>query len=204
MLHNGGQMEHDLDQALKRANPFPSDADPDLKQFTHRLAVSVAAGDHRAKHRRRRRNMAAGFGLGVVLIAGTGASAIPAILEWAPWEPDITIEREFAVAGGDGSAKCVEVMRVDPDYGTADENVDRNVARARAFLQDNDWSHISVDLDDLSSYDRKTQERQGLSEGTMLAMMVHDEVLAEFQRNDQLGVGVSLAGFARCDDGMTQ
>ncbi len=114
------------------------------------------------------------------------------------------IEREFSVASGGGNAKCVEVMRVDPDYETADENVDRNVAQARAFLQDNDWSYISVDLDDLSAYDRKTQERQGLSEGTMLAMMVHDEVVAEFQRHNQLGVGVTLSGFGRCDDGIAQ
>ena len=197
-------MEHDVDEALDRANPYPSDPDSDVKQFTHRLAVSIAAVDHPARRRRRRRNVAIGFSLGVVLVAGTGASAIPTILEWAPWEPDIMIEREFSVSSGDGSAKCVEVMRVDPDYETADENVDRNVAQARAFLQDNDWSYISVDLDDLSAYDRKNQERQGLSEGTMLAMMVHDEVVAEFQRHNQLGVGVTLSGFGRCDDGIAQ
>lgn len=72
-------MEHDVDEALDRANPYPSDPDSDVKQFTHRLAVSIAAVDHPA--RRRRRNVAIGFSLGVVLVAGSGASAIPTILE---------------------------------------------------------------------------------------------------------------------------
>jgi hypothetical protein len=196
-------MEHDLDEALHQANPFPHEPDSAAKQVTHRLAATIAAVDRLARQRRRR-NVAVGFGFGVVLIASTGAAAMPSILDWAPWEPDIMIEREFSVASDDGTVKCVEVMRVDPDYATADENVGRNVTQARAFLQDNDWSYISVDLDDLSAYERKTQERQGLSKGTMLAMMVHDEVVAEFHRHNQLGVGVTLSGFGRCDDGIAQ
>ncbi|MDJ0323041.1 hypothetical protein QMG61_04590 [Cryobacterium sp. PH31-AA6] len=197
-------MEDDLDRELNRANPFQRDSVPALVQSTQHLVASIAALDRPARRRRRRRNFAVGFGLGVVLIAGTGASAIPTILEWAPWEPDVMIEREFAVTGGHGSAKCVEVMRVDSDAKTADANADRNLAQARAFLQNNDWSNISVDLDDLSAFDRKNQERQGLSEGTMLAMMVHDEVVAEFRRHGHLGVGVTLSGFGRCDDGTAQ
>ncbi|TFB83630.1 hypothetical protein E3O44_17315 [Cryobacterium algoricola] len=189
----------DLSAALEQADPF-SEAEVSLvAPSLQRLVRSVAALDHAARRRRHRRFVIGGIGVGVVLLAGTGASALPGIIEWAPWAPDVVLDRAFPISDGTGLTGCVIVMRVEPDSATGDENTDAHVADARAFLQGHDWSTLEVTLGQVSAFDRVALARQGQTEAGSLTREVTEQIAQAMTQAGHLGHGVALSASERCD-----
>ncbi|WBM79873.1 hypothetical protein KIV56_17150 [Cryobacterium breve] len=190
-----------LSAALKKADPFPEAETSHVAPSLQRLVRSVAAFDHAARRRRHRRFSIGAIGVGVVLLAGTGASALPGIIEWAPWTPDIVVDRAFPISDGTGLTGCVIVMRVDPDYTTGDGNTDAHVANARAFLQGHDWSTIEATLGEVSAFDRVALARQGETEAGRLTGEVTEQIAQVMTQAGYLGHGVALSASERCDTG---
>ncbi|MEB0306845.1 hypothetical protein QN345_16210 [Cryobacterium sp. 10I1] len=190
-----------LSAALKKTDPFPEAETSHVAPSLQRLVGSVAALDHAARRRRHRRFVIGGIGVGVVLLAGTGASALPGLIEWAPWAPDIVLDRAFPVSDGTGLTGCVIVMRVEPDYATGDENTDAHVADARAFLQGHDWSTIEATLRQRSAFDWLALARQGKTEAGSLTGEVTEQIAQAMTQAGYLGHGVALSASERCDTG---
>jgi hypothetical protein len=194
-------LQLDIQQRVEEARPVNVADDHVVDRLARGLAHSIAeTSTARGTRRRPRMQLMTALTLGFVAIGGTAAAAVPALISWAPWEPDIVVERSFPLTGSDAVQDCVTVIRVMPDAATAGINAGDRLRAARAFLRDNDWTHISANLADIPAKEREGMERQGISESMMLTMQVNDQITAAFADEGHLGDGVRLELSARCGD----
>jgi len=135
-------MTRSLEERLSAARPRPWQDSDDVDNAASELALTIARAHitprRRPHHRTKFSVLLAGA---LVLGTATTAAAVPAIVAWAPWEPDVSVQRVFTLDTGE-TASCTLVMKVLPDYAATTENLDRNVEVARVFLRDHDWSSI--------------------------------------------------------------
>lgn len=192
----------EIQQRVEEARPANVTDNPVVDHLAHDLAYSIAQTAAAQRRRRRPRiRLITALTLGFLAVGGTAAAAVPALISWAPWEPDIVVERSFPIPGNDDVNHCVTVIRVMPDAATEGSDGDERVRAARAFLQDNDWSTLDADLADIPAKDREGMERQGISEQLMLTMQINDQITGAFSDAGHLGDGVRLDLSARCDTG---
>lgn len=197
-------MDDELDRVLGTTRTWAPGADVAIADEAKLLAIAIAA-DHRATKRRWSQPFKLVAGLSAIFALGgaTAVAAVPALLEWAPWEPDLVIQREFPVAFSDKSQSCVVIMRVDTDDATPDAEAARNLHDAQVFLSSNDWSLVQGDLSMVTPKQRDMMRRQGMSESAMLTTSVSDQVSAAFLEAGHLKPGMSLSAVGHCGDGPT-
>ncbi|MDJ0379200.1 hypothetical protein [Cryobacterium sp. PH31-L1] len=197
-------MDDELDRVLGTTRTWAPGDDVAIADEAKLLAIAIAA-DERSTTRRWNHRVKLVAGLSAIFALGgaTAVAAVPALLEWAPWEPDLVIEREFPVALSDKSQSCVVIMRVDIDDSTPDAEAARNLHDAQAFLSSNDWSLVQGDLRMLTPKERDMMRRQGLSKSAILTTSVSDQVSAAFLDAGHLKPGMSLSAVGHCGDGPT-
>lgn len=197
-------MDDQIDRLLSTTRPGAAGDDVIIAEEA-KLLASVIAADNRSTKRRwsHQFKLVAGLSVAFVLGGATAVAAVPALLEWAPWEPDVVIEREFPLSLSDTSQSCVVIMRVDADDSTPDRETTRNLHDAQDFLSNNDWSFVQGDLSMVPPKERDMMRRQGMSESAILTTTVSDQVSEAFVEAGHLKTGISLSTVGRCDDGPT-
>jgi len=222
-------MTQSLEDKISSAQPHPWLESDEIDDSARRLALAVSQENATAWRSRHRVKFAVLLAGALVVGSATTAAAVPAIVAWAPWEPDATVQRSFTLDTGQ-SASCTMVMKVLPDLATATDDLDRNVKDARVFLRDHDWSAIlrlgsrqAKEALRLSAAAAETQskfdEAQGaaatsaspapspkapLSESTSIAADVSTRVQEVFQSAGVLKAGVSVESQIECTDGASE
>lgn len=196
-------MTDPMDRLLDQSRPGNVSDLPGVAESARRVAER-AASEQISRHRRPRIWRWPVMGLVALAVS---AGAIPPLIWWAPWEPDVVISREFPITDGGEPTECVVVVRVAREGVSDNAELDRQVEEARRYLQEEDWSSISVDLDDLDSYlnslppaQRELREQTGISPPAILAMLTSNKVSEAFERAGYLTSGVVIESAGRCDE----
>lgn len=198
-------MERSIEQRLDEAGAASISELPTVAAAAQDLARTVATSDGVKTERRRHKiKMVSGLCAALVLGGATAATAGPAIVEWAPWEPDVMVERSFPLSDTGSTASCAVIVRVTRDERTAGPDADARLRDAREFLQEQDWSSLDASIADIPPRDLKAMTAQGISEPLMLTMRIGDQVDAKFEAAGHLGRGVVVESVGRCDDEAAQ
>ncbi|GGE92104.1 hypothetical protein [Mycetocola zhadangensis] len=198
-------MSDRLDRLLNESRPPDATALPGVADRAREVAAGAASGEGQPFRPRRPRwwNFLV---FGTVAVAAS-AAAIPPLVAWAPWEPDLVVSREFPVTDGGELTNCVVIVRVGQDEHAGGADAGRHLDEARRFLQDGDWSDITVDLDDVEAYldamtpqQRALREEAGISNPHLLSMLASNEITSEFEEAGYLKHGVWLESMGTCDE----
>lgn len=220
-------MNSDLDGRLSQSAFRGLADDAAVVDSAQRLANAVADSViSPARKRAHRVKMVIGLGIAIAIGGATTATAVPALIAWAPWVPDATISRSFPLTGG-GTADCTMIIKVGRDFVTADEHLEENVANAREFLRDHDWSQlvVSADLEENTTAQRARQAADasaaaeefgtagasGQSSGSpsskaveprdsVLEMNFTEQAMRAFITAGLMKPGVSVESGTRCDE----
>ncbi|MBC7443531.1 MAG: hypothetical protein H7311_13605 [Ramlibacter sp.] len=162
-------MNSDLDGRLSQSALRGLADDAAVVDSAQRLANAVADSViSPARKRAHRVKMVIGLGIAIAIGGATTATAVPALIAWAPWEPDAAVSRSFPLTGG-GTADCTMIIKVGRDVVTADEHLEENVANAREFLRDHDWSQLVVSADLLSQENTTAQRAKQAADAAAAA-----------------------------------
>lgn len=213
-------MNSELDDRLSQSASRRLGDDPAVVASALRLARAVADSANSPSHKRAHRvKIAIGLSIAIAVGGATTATAVPALIAWAPWEPDVAVSRSFPLTGG-GTAECTMVITIDRDFATADSHLENNVANAREFLRDHDWSQLVISTDRLSEENATAQRAQQAAEAaaaasgqsgatpssaaakpqdSVVAMNFTEQVSRTFTKAGMLKPGVSVESRTVCD-----
>ncbi|MCP2030355.1 hypothetical protein L1277_000419 [Okibacterium sp. HSC-33S16] len=179
---------------------------PGVTERARQVAERTANDRDTVTSRPERRRLWGVLAFSAVVVA-VSAAAIPTIISWAPWEPDAVISREFPITDGGKSTDCVVIIRAVQAENATGAEAEADLENARRFLQEEDWSAISVDLDDLDAYldsmppeQRALREETGINPPALLSMLTSNEVSAVFEQAGYLTSSVFLESTGRCGE----
>lgn len=216
-----------VDEAVRGAAPRALGAEPAAAEQAEAVARAVVAGSReRARVSRFRRFITgAAFGIGILGLGVTAATAAPAVFDWMGWTPDVVAQRSFELKDGTELGLCEVFFSVQPYYrhhDVPDEEVDRRTEAARKFLTDHDWDPLiaSVTIAEIEAeYELEVERRVAFTDPASIASgatpppatysmaatrVMGERISAEFEQAGHLTHGVGLEVAARPCDGETE
>jgi hypothetical protein len=196
-------VDTELNRLLTDAAP-PSRTDDELvRQAARGTARAVASTMHVSVPRRKTRAMWIIGGAIVLATTGvTGAVAVPALMEWGDWQPDLIVEHEFLVTAEGTPVDCIIAKRVEPSPpdGIDDPDIQKRLKAASLFLNDYDAISLDASLADVAPDDLEGMRAQGQSDSLILASVINDKISAALHDEGLLGPGLLLTSYVRCGE----
>jgi hypothetical protein len=196
-------VDTELNRLLADAAPPSRTDDEQVRQAARRTARAVASTMRVAAPRRKRRALSITAGTLVFAATGvTGAVAVPALMEWGNWQPDLIVEREFVVTAEGTPADCIIAKRVEPSppAGISDPEVQKRLKAASLFLSEFDATSLDASLEDVTPEDLEGMRAQGQSDSLILAGVLDGEISTALSDEGLLGPGLMLSTYVRCSE----
>ena len=196
-------MDTESNRLLTDAAP-PSRTDDELVRQAARGTARAVASTMQVRVPRRKSRALWITGGAIVLAATgvTGAVAVPALMEWGDWQPDLIVEREFVVTAEGTSVDCIIAKRVEPSppEGIDDPEVQKQLKAASQFLSDFNATSLNASLEDVNPENLAGMRAQGQSDTLILAGVIDDQISSALSDEGLLGPGMLLKTYVRCSE----